>query len=57
MMRSSPVCLTVLRRRNMFCQAVEKRASAALRLSFVFAAYAKVRLIPHDCARCASEHF
>jgi hypothetical protein len=37
--------------------AVEKRPSAALRSSFVFAAYAKVRLIPHDFARLASMRF
>jgi hypothetical protein len=35
----------------------EKRPSAALRLSFVFAAYKKARLIPHDVARLASGHF
>jgi hypothetical protein len=41
-----------------FCrQALEKRPSAALRSSFVFAAYATVRLIPHDVARLASAHF
>jgi hypothetical protein len=38
-------------------QDVEKRPSAALRSSFVFAAYDKVRLIPHDFARLASERF
>jgi hypothetical protein len=38
-------------------QAVEKRPSAALRSSFVTAAYAKVRLIPHNFARLASGHF
>ena len=38
-------------------KAVEKRPSAALRLSFVIAAYGKVRLIPHDFARLASNIF
>jgi hypothetical protein len=38
-------------------QAFEKRSSAALRSSFVTAAYKKVRLIPHDIARLASAHF
>jgi hypothetical protein len=35
-------------------QAVEKSPSAALRSSFVIAAYLKVRLIPQDFARLAS---
>jgi hypothetical protein len=38
-------------------QAVEKYSSAALRSSFVTAAYEKVCLIPHDFARLASVHF
>jgi len=38
-------------------QAVEKRPSAALRSSFVTAAYGTVRLIPHDFACLASERF
>jgi hypothetical protein len=38
-------------------QAFEKRPFAVLRASFVTAAYKKVRLIPHDSARLASEHF
>jgi hypothetical protein len=38
-------------------QPVEKSTSAALRSSFVTAAYEKARLIPHDFARLASEHF
>ena len=40
-----------------FWQAVEKQPSAALRSSFVFAAYTTVRLIPHDVARLASDYF
>jgi hypothetical protein len=40
-----------------FRQAVEKHPSAALRLSFVTAAYTKVRLIPHDSVRLASGYF
>jgi hypothetical protein len=38
-------------------QAVEKHPSALLRLSFVIATYGKVRLIPNDFARLASECF
>jgi hypothetical protein len=38
-------------------QAVEKHPSAALHSSSVTAAYAKVRLIPDDFARLASERF
>jgi hypothetical protein len=38
-------------------QAVEKRTSVSLRSSFVFAAYEKVRLIPHDFIRLASGYF
>jgi hypothetical protein len=38
-------------------QAVEKHPSAALRSSFVIAAYHEVRLIPRDFARLASECF
>jgi len=41
----------------MLFQAVEKRPSAALHSPFVFAAYAKVRLFPHDFVRLAFRHF
>jgi hypothetical protein len=38
-------------------QAVEKRPSAALPLSFVVATYTQVRLTPQDFGRLASGHF
>jgi hypothetical protein len=38
-------------------QVAEKRPSAAFPLSFVIAACRKVRLIPQDFGRLASNHF
>jgi hypothetical protein len=38
-------------------QAIEKLPFATLNLSFVIAVYTKVRLIPHDIARLAADHF
>ena len=38
-------------------QVAEKRPSAAFPSSFVIAAYRKVRLIPQDFGRLASDHF
>ncbi|MCX5904327.1 MAG: hypothetical protein NTV89_12850, partial [Proteobacteria bacterium] len=42
---------------NLLYQTVEKYPSAALRSSFVIAAYGTVRLIPPDFARLASGYF